>query len=354
MDKRPNQSSLQELVTAVELEEKFHVSLNNATVVSFPTNFPTQATDIFSNFPDYLYTIHLVTLNDLKSIVVPETTFGIISALSGPLLTTNPSPSLEVVLSRIPHVTLWTYLNLLIFDLANQRLPASVLEDSINKPWRALPSHRLSLQQARQLLLLSIPCVFAATCILGGLEETVMMMVLTWMYNDLHGADEHYLVRNIINAAGFMCYSLGATKVAVGSYALDDSMYQWVSIVGAMVFSTLQMQDMSDQEGDAQRGRGTLPLVWGDGFARWSIAVPVLYWSLVCPAFWQMEIWGFVLPLAVGGLLAGRLLLLRTVKQDKVTWKIWCFWTMTLYALPLCKEHSVFSRAFDSLPNVWS
>lgn len=127
----------------------------------------------------HLHTIWLITRNDLKSIVLPETAFRTFSALSRPLLTTNNNPSLTVILARIPRVVVWNWLNVLIFDVANQRLPSSVLEDSVNKPWRALPSRRITPSSARRLLLCLIPVVFFATIYLGGVEETVSMMVLT-------------------------------------------------------------------------------------------------------------------------------------------------------------------------------
>ena len=50
------------------------------------------------------------------------TVFGIYSSLSGPLLTTNPSPNMPAVLSRIPHVILWNYLNVLVFDVAKSTI----------------------------------------------------------------------------------------------------------------------------------------------------------------------------------------------------------------------------------------
>ena len=82
------------------------------------------------------------------------------------------------------------------------------------------------------------------------------------------GADDHYLVRNLINATGFMCYHSGSARVAAHPYSLNTTMrYQWSFIVGAIIFSTLQMQDMSDQAGDAHRNRGTLPLLWSDAVA---------------------------------------------------------------------------------------
>ena len=228
---------------------------------------------------------------------------------------------------------------MLIFDIANQRLPSSILEDSVNKPWRPIPSKRLSPDEARRLLLAILGPITLITYFLGGLEETVAMMVLTWMYNDLSGADEHYIVRNIINAAGFMCYSSGSTRVACNDgVVLNSTAYAWLAIVGAIVFSTLQMQDMADQEGDRARNRGTAPLLLGDGPARWTIAIPVFIWSFVCPWFWGVSALWYLPSVACGGLLAGRVLLLRTVNADKITWKMWCAWTMVLYLLPLAKS----------------
>ena len=72
------------------------------------------------------------------------------------------------------------------------------------------------------------------------------MNTLVYMYNDLGGADESFVVRNLINAAGFVCYSAGATRVACGhgQCSLNEKAYRWLAIVGGIVFSTLQMQDM--------------------------------------------------------------------------------------------------------------
>ena len=194
----------------------------------------------------HIHTIWLVTRNDLKSIVFPETAFGICSALAGPLLTSNHSPNAIGILKRIPLVILWTWINVLIFDLANQRLPNSIIEDSVNKAWRPIPSGRLTACQARRLLLAVLPLGILITFYTGGMEETIVMNTLEYMYNDLGGADENFLVRNLINAAGFICYSAGATRVACGhdQYTLNEKAYQWLAIIGGIVFSTLQMQDM--------------------------------------------------------------------------------------------------------------
>lgn len=273
-------------------------------------------------------------MNDLKSIVAPETAFGIFSALSVNL-TTNSSPQLWTVLSRLPHVILWNWLNVLLFDIANQRLPNSIVEDRVNKPWRPIPMGRLNEVEARRLLLAVLPIVFFATLWLGGVIETVALMVLTWMYNDLGAADEVYIVRNIVNGLGFMAYSAGSTVVAAGDHTLTPKGYIWLCIVGLIIFSTLSMQDLPDVEGDAVRGRMTAPLVHGDAVARYTIALPIFFWSVYCPYFFEANLLGYSSSIAVGGYLSFRILYNRGVAGDKVSWKLWCVWTMVLYALPV-------------------
>ncbi|KAF4626139.1 hypothetical protein G7Y89_g12022 [Cudoniella acicularis] len=288
-------------------------------------------------------TIWLFTANDIKSIVCPETAFGILAVLSGPLLTTNKRPALLEILSRPPKVLIWNWLNVLLFDIANQRLPQSVVEDSVNKPWRPLLSGRISPTKTRQLLLTVVPIVFFASYILGGMSETVAMMVLGYMYNDLGGSDKNYNIRNFINALWFMCYSSGSSKVAAGfgQHDLNDTAGPWILIVGMVVFSTLSMQDMPDISGDATRGRKTLPLVHGEAVARWAIALPVLFWSVACPMFWQLGRLGYMPSLGLGGLLAFCVLAFRSVDSDRNSWKLWCLWTISLYALPLFKNFNV-------------
>lgn len=226
-------------------------------------------------------------------------------------------------------------------DLANQRLPSSIPEDAINKPWRPLPSGRLTPTHARRLLLVTIPVVLAAAAWLGALNEAAAIVILSWMYNDLAAADENWYIRNLMNALAFVCFSSGATRVACdGAHSLNPTAYIWLAIIGCTIVSTLQLQDLYDQEGDAVRGRSTAPLVLGDWVARWTVAIPVCIWAVVCPLFWRVGWLGFVAPVGLGGLVAGRVLMIRNVKGDRMTFRFWCLWTMGLYLLPLVKEFS--------------
>ncbi|KAI9878274.1 MAG: hypothetical protein M1830_001374, partial [Pleopsidium flavum] len=247
---------------------------------------------LHSSLTFHLHTLWLFTVSEHFTIVCPWTAFGIFSALSGSPLTTNPTPDLFTIIARLPRTIFWMWLNILAFTVSNQRLPNSVAEDSVNKAWRPLPSGRLTLTQARRLLMVVIPTLLLSTRFLGGMEVTMMSLLFTWMYNDLEGADDSYITRNLINSMGLTAWSIGTTLVACGhgGYTLDPAGYHWFALEFGIIFTTLHIQDLRDQAGDRIRGRQTAPLVWGDGIARWSIAIPILVWSFVCPTIWSLGV----------------------------------------------------------------
>jgi 4-hydroxybenzoate polyprenyltransferase len=268
--------------------------------------------------------------------------FGIFGALSGPLLTTNPSPDPIQILLQVPKVFLWTWLNTLIFVLANQRLPESILEDKLNKPFRPLAAGRITPAQTRHLMLLSIPSILALTYFhLGSYEETVLLFCLNWMYNDLGGSDEDFVTRNLIIGAAYVLYGSGALRVAAAANAEGHTMnamgYAWSGVVGAIIFTTMQVQDLKDQEGDRSRNRKTAPLILGDLFARWTVAIAIVGWSIFCPIFWRLTNVFAIIPLSLGLVVAVRVLCIRCVDADRITWKLWSYWLALIYAFPVVK-----------------
>ena len=286
----------------------------------------------------FLVTLWLFTESDFATFVVPDTAFGIFGAMAGPLLTTNSSPHVESILSRLPQVLLFNWANLLIFDLANQRHPSAVVEDALNKPWRPLPTGRITVSETRRLLLFSLPVVLAVNWSLGAWEETIFLFALTWMYNDLEGGDQDFVTRNLIIGCAFGLYNRGALRIACGrGHEITRVGYQWVVLISCVIFTTMQVQDMKDQEGDRARGRRSVPLTLGDWAARWTIAVPVLTWSIVCPLFLGLGFPGYLATGGFGVVIAWRIWLLQNVQADRNTWKLWTAWTALLYLLPLLK-----------------
>lgn len=61
-------------------------------------------------------------------------------------------------------------------------------------------------------------------------------------------------------------------------------------MLSGVILTTMQVQDLKDQEDDRARDRLTAPLVTGDASTRWTIALPVLSFSIGCPAFWGFNL----------------------------------------------------------------
>lgn len=242
-------------------------------------------TEIFQNLTYHLKTIWLFTASDLKTIIGPKSAFGITHALYASEfgIPTLPASS---ILARAPLTVFWCWINLLPFAISNKYQPAAIIEDSVNKPWRPLPSNRLSQQQARLLMITLYPVAIFASSQVGGLYQCLTLIVLGFLYNDCGGADASCISRNLINGAGFVCYASGAMEVALGTHFTQTAhVVYWFALIFLVVLTSVHTQDMYDQEGDSMRKRKTVPLVIGDSTSRWTIAASVAFWSLICPYF---------------------------------------------------------------------
>lgn len=225
-----------------------------------------------------------------------------------------------------------------MLDLSNQRHADSVAEDKLNKPWRPIPSGRLGQKHARQLLLCSIPISYALSQhALGAEQETLMLFVLNWIYNDLNAA-ENWVLRNVLNALGITSIGAGAISVVTAGSPRTPSANIWLVICAGILLTTIQAQDLYDQEGDRERGRSTMPLVLGDGVTRWLTAVPVVAWSIIIPCYWGVySLMGWISVLLPGMVVVSRILTIRDAESDRKTFKFWALWMAGLYAMPAVK-----------------
>lgn len=253
-----------------------------------------------------------------------------------------PTGQLDLVFWRLLPVSVWVWANYIPFAINNQSSAPAIAEDLINKPWRPLPQRRITPAQAKRLMLclyIATPCVSIA--VTGGLRQNIALIFLGIWYNNFGGADSHPLVRNAINALGYVCFTSGAMEVALSAPLpfLDagsiSRLSQWLCILAGVIFTTVHTQDMYDQAGDAIRSRRTLPLVIGDGPARWTIAFWMLVWGILCPTFWGVSFPYFGMIFSLAMLVAMRTLCYGTISKDKTTFVFWNMWISSLYILPL-------------------
>ncbi|CAD6591511.1 MAG: hypothetical protein ASARMPRED_005469 [Alectoria sarmentosa] len=299
----------------------------------------------------HLYSVWLFTFSDLKTIVLSSTTFGLFGGIAISFDDASaPDSSLHIllssqILSKIPLVVFWVWINLLPFAINNQRQPEAIQEDSLNKPWRTMPSKRLSPASAKRLMFTFYLVAVVVSFFFDNLKQCLTLVLLGHWYNNLRGADANCLVRNFINACGFSCFSSGAMQVAIGGHGTgrirSESALQpfgwWYVVIACVIFSTVQTQDMYDQRGDAARNRKTVPLVIGDGPARWTIAVPMAVWCWATPWLWASSNVGYVGPVTLGLTVAFRTLRERSEDGDKNTFRLWNLWLVSVYILPLIK-----------------
>ncbi|KAI2469861.1 UbiA prenyltransferase family [Annulohypoxylon bovei var. microspora] len=290
--------------------------------------------------PAYLRTIWLFTYSDMKTIMFPQSIFGAVTAYAACVLD-QPSAShgtMSWLLVRYPLALFWTWSNLLPFNIFNQLSEDAIEEDRINKPWRPLPSGMISREQAASLMRKHYVSAVIVSSSIGGLRQALSLVILGTWYNAGGGADNSFIIRNIINAAGILSFASGAMEVALGTpLSMTSSWVQWMSILASVIFSTVQTQDLYDMEGDSIRDRKTMPLVVGDLWTRWYTAAAVSIFSVLCPAYWSMRWHGFVLPLLLGGLIVTRTLTWRTPGADKRTFQIWNAWLVSVYFLPVVR-----------------
>ena len=233
---------------------------------------------------------------------------------------------------------MWIWLHLLVEDISNQRLPQSILEDKENKPWRPIPRGRLTPVQALSLLRIIVGLALLLSICLGSLTPSVTLMTMVWLYNDLDGSSVGVIQRNVLNAIGLACFGWGSVSVLLaGNFSSDGLrlLQNWTMLTATAVATTIHTQDLPDMVGDRTRGRRTIPLVYGENWTRFSVAILVPMWSLVCTAFWRVSLLTSVTMLATALGLGLLVLIRRDQVANEWVWKLWCGWVCMLYILPL-------------------
>ena len=243
------------------------------------------------------------------------------------------------VFSRIPYVAIWIWAHTLFVDIQNQTQPGAVEQDKLNKPWRPLPAKRLTKAYAESLLSIMYLLIPLLAGLMDTMPQSMALIVMGFMYNDMGGADRSIVARNLLNGIAISDLLLGATGIILSrsGSSLSPTGYRWFFLLAVVISTTVQVQDLADQHGDRLTKRRTLPLVLGDGLTRWTIVAPVALWSFLCPLFLKMKTIGYLLPLILGSAVCMRTLRFRSVNADEGTYRIWNLWMGALFLLPFIK-----------------
>lgn len=95
--------------------------------------------------------------------------------------------------------------------MSNQSLSPD--EDAQNKPWRPIPSQRLTVHQAIFLRWTLLPLCLALSIANGVSALGTVLMIGILLHNELR-LDAHWFTRNVLNAIGYATFDAGAMTIA--------------------------------------------------------------------------------------------------------------------------------------------
>jgi 4-hydroxybenzoate polyprenyltransferase len=219
----------------------------------------------------------------------------------------------------------WLYIN--TFCLGNQL--ASVVGDRIDKPDRPLPSGAVSREGARRRWAVLTVAFLVVGWWFGVLPWTVLWVFAATMHN-FGGWSRHWFTKNCIA----MPLGVAAQLAPAWSFAgpLSPLAWRWLIVIPIVVGVTVSIQDFRDIEGDRAEHRSTLPMVLGEARARalmslCFLSLPAVAHFALMPPSGSIRglVWEGVLGLMCL-LVAFRLLVRRSPRDDHNTYMLYCYW----------------------------
>lgn len=284
----------------------------------------------------HMTTVYLTICNNIPDMVIGGFLFGTITSFAAPQLSMGPVLSPTQLLAAAPRMLLWSWANIFMFCLHNQRQPGNIAEDALNKPWRPMVSGRLSPEQAVQLLYIMHPlCLVISLCIGGFVPYAVLTFFHVW-YNEF-GAASDGILKSIFNGIGVACFFAGPLEVATRHSVLggNSAAVAWVGLLVGLITTTSHIQDFRDMEGDRAAGRRTIPLVMDETAARVLAVAGVGCWTELACRFWGAGWVQRSAAWATAALLVANLMLDRTNPGDHRAWRLWSVWVTALIFLPI-------------------
>ncbi|TDL18470.1 hypothetical protein BD410DRAFT_728472 [Rickenella mellea] len=265
------------------------------------------------------WTLFLFTYTDYKTIFFPVTAFACVAA---------PVQSY----TRLLHGVIWIWLNLLQCNSSNQYKSAE--EDALNRPWRPLPSGRISRSQASKLRWSLVPiCIGFSACYGWDVVLANAFLTLTTIMYDELGFAGHWLGKNFCNIFGYVTFEIGATKIIGTSTALDYTAMISILYSALVIFTTIQTQDFPDVIGDSALGRVTIPIKYPEASRKFTF-VAMIAWSVFFSSTWALGTLSSLIFCVLGAYVGSRIYLLRTVQDDKRSYVIYNVWLLIAHLLP--------------------
>ncbi|KAG2064925.1 hypothetical protein BDR04DRAFT_1083782 [Suillus decipiens] len=264
-------------------------------------------------------TAWLFTRSDFKAMISPAMIF-----------TTVVSPRHNLL--GLSCVFFWLWLHLFQFNASNQSYSAD--EDVLNKPWRPVPSGRISVKDCRALRwgLLLFCLSFSSLFSLNIAIASGVYAVLVVMHDDFH-LSHHPVFKNLCNAGGYMMYELGFLLILSRGSLLDVTSMKALSCSALVILLTVHAQDFADVNGDRTSGRRTLPIVAPEGSRIYMLCARPLF-SFALASFWSLGPFSTIFFVSMGSWVGIRYFFFRNEVCDQSSYRLYNIWLMGVHLLP--------------------
>ncbi|KAF8314210.1 hypothetical protein DL93DRAFT_2058333 [Clavulina sp. PMI_390] len=256
---------------------------------------------------EWILILHLFIREDYKTVMLPVS-----------ILSYFATPHTDAL--HFARALLWMFLNLLYFCICNQLFDPE--EDRINKPFRPIPSGKISIPGANRLRWCVLPLCLGSSALWGVLPQCIILLALGSWYNQ-GNLGKHWFGRQGSVAIMYGAFNSGAAIVAFPIDPLDPQYLLRHALNTIIIFTTIQAADFRDTLGDAERGRVTLPILFPQ-LSRFLMPFILLAWSILICSISELTGTAFMLAQGVfvlSGLLTGmRFPLMQSPKEDRASY----------------------------------
>ncbi|MEL7235784.1 MAG: UbiA family prenyltransferase, partial [Chloroflexota bacterium] len=209
-----------------------------------------------------------------------------------------------------------------------RRQSVGVEEDRVNKPYRPIAAGLVTREGAWVRLLLGM---YLYTLI--GWWQGVLVWALAWQAMALFlnlGASRHWLWKNFMMTTGGIVQLYAAWEMVT---PITPEASAYILLICMPICLMVSCQDLRDVEGDKLMNRRTFPMVFGDRFTRWEVAISSAMFPVA--AFFVLRFYFGLTPLVMVTLavavlscanIAVRVLLLRNKEADHRTYMWFTYW----------------------------
>ncbi|KAF8999254.1 UbiA prenyltransferase family-domain-containing protein [Cyathus striatus] len=276
----------------------------------------------FSKILYHITTIFLFSKSDVKTTIIPVGIF-----------TLGMSPHFIFFYLQSVVSVLWIWIIVLQFNLYNQLYGLN--EDKKNKPWRPLPSGRVTVRTVSILRCIAtiMACFISWIYGIQVMAASSIFTILIFLYHTLHG-DRHWMMKNILNAAGYGCLAWGSSLVASNDRSgLDWERTYALSLLVGVIATTIQAQDFQDTEGDRLMGRRTAPMIW-PMTCRYTLLLILIIWATLLGHIWILSAIFRTTYIIVTFLVGGRFCFKTDPTDDEWSYFYYNMWLAFTLALP--------------------